>query len=141
WFTGGGPIEDWAFGITRADRTPKRSFQVLRQVFECEPAELLPAAPPVSVVVCTYNGGRTLDQCLRSLRALNYPDHEVIVVDDGSTDDTRAILGRFPEVRAIHQSNQGLSVARNVGLQAATGSIVAYTDADCLADRDWPTHL
>src|SRR5439155_19761926 len=58
-----------------------------------------------------------------------------------STDDTRAILGRFPDVRAIHQGNQGLSVARNVGLQAATGSIVAYTDSDCFADRDWLTHL
>ena len=54
----------------------------------------------MSVVVCTYNGGRTLDQCLRSLGALDYPDYEVIVVDDGSTDDTPEILGRFPDVRA-----------------------------------------
>jgi hypothetical protein len=62
-------------------------------------------------------------------------------VDDGSTDDTRAILARFPGVRAIHQPNRGLSVARNVGLRAATGAIVAYTDSDCFADPHWLTHL
>jgi hypothetical protein len=73
--------------------------------------------------------------------ALDYPDYEVIVVDDGSTDETPAILERFPAVRAIRQSNQGLSAARNVGLHAATGSVVAYTDDDCYADPDWLTHL
>src|SRR5262249_4968498 len=93
--------------------------------------------PRVSVVVCTYNGGRTLDQCLRSLLALDYPDYEVIVVDDGSTDNTRAVLARFPGVRAVHQANRGLSFARNVGLYQATGSVVAYTDSDCYADADW----
>ena len=141
WHTGGHPIRDWAFGVTHADRSPKASYHALREVFEASPAELLPEAPRVSVVVCTYNGGATLDQCLRSLLGLDYPDYEVIVVDDGSTDDTRAILERFPEVKAIHQPNRGLSVARNVGLRAATGEIVAYTDSDCFADPDWLTHL
>jgi GT2 family glycosyltransferase len=155
WHTGGHPIEDWAFGITRADRSPKASFHALREVSESTPAELLAShresapgdcgglerLPRVSVVVCTYDGGRTLDQCLRSLQALDYPDYEVIVVDDGSTDDTRAILQRFPDVRAIHQPNCGLSVARNVGWNAANGAIVAYTDSDCFADPDWLTHL
>jgi GT2 family glycosyltransferase len=141
WFTGGHAIEDWAFGITRADRAPKASYHALREVLASPVSSLLTARPRVSVVVCTYNGGRTLEQCLRSLEALDYPDYEVIVVDDGSTDDTRAIVSRFPAVTAIHQENQGLSVARNVGLQVATGSIVAYTDSDCFADRDWLTHL
>jgi GT2 family glycosyltransferase len=141
WFTGGHAIADWAFGITRADRSPKASYHALREVFECSAAELLPQTPRVSVVVCSYNGGATLEQCLRSLSALDYPDYEVIVVDDGSTDDTRAILARFPDVRAIHQPNQGLSVARNVGLKAATGSVIAYTDSDCFADPNWLTHL
>jgi GT2 family glycosyltransferase len=141
WHTGGHRVEDWAFGITAADRAPKPAYHALREVVERSPAELLDAAPRVSVIVCTYNGGRTLDQCLRSLTALDYPDYEVIVVDDGSTDETRAVLASFPQVRAVRQPNLGLSVARNVGLQAATGEFVAYTDSDCFADPDWLTHL
>src|SRR5262245_20823634 len=141
WFTGGHRIEDWAFGITRADRSPKAGYHAVQGAFESPLSALLPRAPRASVVVCTYNGGRTLDQCLRSLRELDYPDYEVIVVDDGSTDHTREILSRFPQVRAIHQPNMGLSAARNVGLHASTGEIVAYTDSDCFADRDWLTHL
>jgi GT2 family glycosyltransferase len=141
WHTGGHAVRDWAFGITHADRSPKASYHALREVFKASPAGLLPETPRVSVVVCTYNGGRTLEQCLRSLQALDYPDYEVIVVDDGSTDDSQVILSRFPDVRAIHQPNRGLGVARNVGLQAATGSLVAYTDADCFADPHWLAHL
>jgi GT2 family glycosyltransferase len=141
WFTGGHRIEDWAFGITHTDRSPKAAFHAVREAFESPMSALLPRTPRASVVVCTYNGGRTLEQCLRSLRGLKYPDYEVIVVDDGSTDDTTAILTAFPEVRAIHQPNMGLSAARNVGLRAATGEVVAYTDSDCFADPDWLTHL
>jgi hypothetical protein len=141
WFTGGFPIEDWAFGITYADRTPKPAFHAVREVFECSQVELLPQSPRVSVVVCSYNGAATLDQCLQSLSMLEYPDYEVIVIDDGSTDATREILARFPQVRAIHQTNHGLSAARNAGLAAATGTIVAYTDSDCFADPHWLTYL
>jgi O-antigen biosynthesis protein len=141
WFTGGHPIQDWAFGITGADRRPKPAYHALAEVYRSSPSDLLGHVPRVSVVVCSYNGGSTLDQCLRSLEQLDYPDYEVIVVDDGSTDDTRAILARFPGVRAIHQTNRGLSVARNVGLEASTGAIVAYTDSDCFADPHWLTHL
>ena len=141
WHTGGHPIEDWAFGITHRDRSPKASYHALREVFEASPAALLPQAPRVSVVVCTYNGGQTLEQCLRSLEQLDYPDYEVIVVDDGSRDDTGTILERFPKVRTFRQANHGLSYARNVGLHAATGSVVAYTDSDCFADPHWLTHL
>ncbi len=141
WHTGGYQIEDWAFGITTRERRPKPSFHALQKVFASSPAELLPAKPRVSVVVCTYNGGRTLEQCLQSLLRLDYPDYEIIVVDDGSTDATRSIVSRFPTVRAIHQANQGLSFSRNVGLHAATGEIVAYTDSDCYTDPDWLTHL
>ena len=116
-------------------------YAVLSDVFDRSPARLLRHQPCVSVVVCTYNGGATLEQCLWSLRALDYPDYEIIVVDDGSTDDTTEILKRFPSIRAIRQDNHGLSVARNVGLRAATGEIIAYTDSDCFADADWLSHL
>jgi O-antigen biosynthesis protein len=160
WFTGGHRIEDWAFGVTHADRAPKAAYHALREVFEAPPADLLPEAPRVSVVVCTYNGGRTLEQCLRSLAVLDYPGYEVIVVDDGSTDNTREVLERLQigdcrlqtenqsaisnlqsAMKVVHQANRGLSAARNVGLQLATGEIVAYTDSDCFADPDWLTHL
>lgn len=141
WHTGGHPIEDWAFGITDASRGPKVSYHAVRQVYQAPLAGLLKETPRVSVVVCTYNGGRTLDECVRSLIAMDYPDYEVIVVDDGSTDETGEVLERYPEVRAIHQPHLGLSAARNLGLKVATGSIIAYTDSDCVAVPDWLTHL
>src|SRR5437660_3308693 len=75
WHTGGFAVEDWAFGITHADRFPKASCHALREVFECRPDALLPQTPRVSVVVCTYNGAATLGQCLHSLLALDYPDY------------------------------------------------------------------
>jgi len=141
WHTGGHLVEDWAFGVTRADRSPKPACAALADVAAAPPA-LLSATPRVSVVVCSYNGGRTLGQCLESLVRLDYPDYEVLLVDDGSTDDTAAIAARFPEVRLVrHLRNEGLSASRNAGLAAATGAIIAYTDSDCFADPDWLTHL
>jgi GT2 family glycosyltransferase len=141
WHTGNHTITDWAFGITEADRNPKPSYHALRELFEQDFCELLVTRPKVSVVVCSYNGGPTLGQCLESLGQVEYDDYEVIVVDDGSTDDTPEILKRFPWVRAIRQANQGLSAARNAGLQAATGEVIAYTDSDCFVDADWLTLL
>jgi glycosyltransferase involved in cell wall biosynthesis len=137
WYRGDQQVEDWAFGITRADRTPKAAYHALQSIFQSAPAGLLSHSPRVSVVVCSYNGAKTLGQCLDSLTVLNYPDYEIIVVDDGSTDETPSILARFPHVRAVQQANRGLSAARNAGLLVATGEIIAFTDADCFADPDW----
>jgi glycosyltransferase involved in cell wall biosynthesis len=75
------------------------------------------------------------------LTRLNYPDYEVIVVDDGSKDATPEIARRFPSVRYVRQENQGLSAARNTGIAAAKGEIVAFTDDDCRADEDWLYYL
>ena len=94
----------------------------------------------MSVVVCAYNAADTLDDCLASLGRLRYPDFEVIVVNDGSRDETGDIARRYP-VRVIDVPNGGLSAARNIGLSAATGEIVAYTDADVRVDPDWLTYL
>lgn len=141
WFRGGMQIEDWAFGLTTRERQAKTSFYVVQKQFRQAPHFPLSRTPKVSVVVASYNGGRTLPACLESLTRLNYPNYEVILVDDGSRDDTRQIAAKYPSVRYIHQENMGLSVARNTGIKASEGEIVAFTDSDCRADEDWLYYL
>jgi O-antigen biosynthesis protein len=145
WFTGGQEVTDWAFGIVTRERRPKKSYCMLEEKLgrsnSVLPHRPLPKAPFVSVIVCSYNGGQTLATCLDSLGKLNYPEYEVILVDDGSTDDTSYIAAQFPWVRYIHQSNQGLSHARNTGATAAKGEVLAYTDSDCMVDADWLYYL
>jgi O-antigen biosynthesis protein len=97
--------------------------------------------PKVAVVVCAYDAARTIRRCLESLRRLDYPNFEVIIVDDGSRDATAQIAAEFPEFRLIRQPNKGLSVARNVGRHAALGELVAYTDSDCVVDPHWLTFM
>ena len=145
WFRGGQEITDWAFGLTTRERNPKKAFFVVQSLFAEEapmPRKVrLPAYPKVSVIVCSYNGGATLEDCLSSLRHLEYPNYEVVLVDDGSKDDTPAIAARHPWIISVRQENKGLSVARNVGAATATGEILAYTDSDCMADPDWLYYL
>ena len=141
WFTGGQEISDWAFGLVTRTREPKKVFHTLRDKLGQDNAALphrpLPRTPSVSVIVCSYNGAKTLAACLESLGKIDYPDYEVVLVDDGSTDHTPAIAAQFPRVRYIRQTNHGLSHARNTGAAAATGEVFAYTDSDCMADADW----
>lgn len=141
WHTGGHQIENWFFGLTDRHRQPRRSFHAVAEQFGRAPGFPLPQYPSVSVVVASYNGGRTLPACLDSLSHLNYPHYEVVLVDDGSTDDTARIAAHYPAVRVIHQQNLGLSAARNTGIAAATGEIIAFTDSDCRADEDWLYYL
>ncbi len=142
WWRGGQAVEDWEMGLTTRDRQPKESFRAVQKMFRAAPYFPLSRYPKVSVVVATYNGERTLKACLDSLGRLNYPDYEVILVDDGSADTTRQITFQHPGVRYFrHEQNLGLSVARNTGIAAATGEIVAFTDADCRADEDWLYYL
>jgi glycosyltransferase involved in cell wall biosynthesis len=144
WFTGEQEITDWAFGIVTREREPKKAFYSLRDKLgqdNAAPPRHLPQAPFVSVIVCSYNGGQTLGACLASLSKLNYPDYEVILVDDGSTDNTAEIAEQFPHVRYIFQPNHGLSHARNTGAADAKGEVFAYTDSDCMADVDWLYYL
>ncbi len=137
WHTHGHQIEDWAFGIVRRDRSPKPAYEAIRSIFHRVPQVTDETLPMVSVIICSYNGASTVESCLRSMERIRYPKYEVIFVDDGSTDDTQRILRRFPHVRNIRQRNMGLSFARNVGMNAARGEIIIYTDSDCEADEDW----
>jgi len=94
----------------------------------------------VSVVIPAYNYARYLPEAIGSVLAQTYPDFEVIVVDDGSTDETRAVVQRFddPRVRYVWQENQGLSAARNTGIRESKRAYVGFLDADDL----WqPNHL
>ena len=145
WFRGGQEILDWNFGLVRRDRTPKLALAAVKRFFAGdEPMTRkigLKSYPKVSVIVCSYNGAKTLERCLESLKEVDYPNYEVILVDDGSRDNTQEIAARHPWIVNIRQENKGLSVARNVGGYAATGEILAYTDSDCMADPDWLYYL
>jgi GT2 family glycosyltransferase len=140
WFRGGHEIEDWAFGLTDRDRNPKPSLTSVRDTFHELPFSLDVAWPSVTVVVCTYNGARHIRETCEHLTRLDYPDYEVIIVSDGSTDKTLAILSEFP-FQVIHTENGGLSRARNIGLANARGEIVAYIDDDAYPDEHWLKYL
>jgi GT2 family glycosyltransferase len=140
WYRHENDVPDWLFGLTRADRLPKPALGAVREAFAEAPfAPGLPW-PRVSVVVCTYNGARTIRDCLDALSRLDYPDYEVIVVDDGSSDAT-GVIARQYDCRLIQTENRGLANARNTGLAAATGEIIAYLDDDAYPDSDWLTYL
>lgn len=138
WYKDDQPVTDWAFGITETDRTPKPAYDVLKNHYTSTPSLPGRDAAFISVVIAAYNAGDTLEDCLRSLQRLDYPHYEVIVVDDGSTDGTRAIAAAFSEFQCIELgSNRGLSAARNAGVRAAKGELIAFTDADCQVDPQW----
>jgi glycosyltransferase involved in cell wall biosynthesis len=87
--------------------------------------------PKVSVVIPVYNGAATVGRAIRSVLAQTCQDFEIVAVDDGSTDDTPAVLAAFGDrVRVIHQQNRGLSAARNAGARAARGDYLAFLDDD-----------
>src|SRR5438128_2631431 len=140
WYRHGRDVEDWAFRLTRAGRSPQPALESVREA--CAETPFAPRLPwpRISVVVCSCNGGRTIRDACEGLRRLDYPNYEVIVVDDGSNDDTAAIAGQY-DVRLIRTPNRGLSSARNTGLAAATGEIVAYLDDDAYPDPHWLTYL
>ncbi len=140
WFRAGSQVDDWAFGITDIERNPKPAVRAVRKAFHETPFGPTMDWPRISVIVCTYNGSRTLHECLSALDALDYPNYEVIVVNDGSTDETAAIARDYP-VHLINQPNKGLSAARNVGLAASNGEIVAYIDDDAFPHRYWLRYL
>lgn len=88
----------------------------------------------ISVVIAAYNVGKYLEKCLDSILTQTYPAFEIIVVDDGSTDNTGLICDQYasayPQIKAIHQKNQGVSAARNAALDNAHGEYISVVDSD-----------
>lgn len=91
------------------------------------------APPRLSCVIAVYNGEAYLDEAIDSLLAQTYPQVEIVVVNDGSTDGTAGVIGRYGDrVRALHQDNRGVSIARNRGIEISSGQLLCFLDAD-----DW----
>jgi GT2 family glycosyltransferase len=140
WHRGGHDIDGWDFGLTDRHRRPKPALAAVRDAFSEAPFAPGIQWPRISVILCSHDGARTIRECCENLARVEYPDYEVIVVDDGSTDGTAAIAREYP-FRVISTPNEGLSSARNTGLGAATGEIVAYLDDDAYPDPQWLTYL
>ncbi|MCP4846316.1 MAG: glycosyltransferase [Verrucomicrobiaceae bacterium] len=145
WHRGGADVTGWEFGVFTRQREKKPSYDLLKSRFERMKsgagAVKLSQVPRISVIICSYNGSATLRDCLESTARLCYPDFEVLVVDDGSSDSLADLVSGFPEVRYIYQEHAGLGVARNRGAAEATGEVLAYTDDDCVVDEDWLHYL
>lgn len=99
----------------------------------------------ISVIIPIYNVGDYLSACLESVLHQSYPDLEIILVDDGSTDACPQICDEYaekdPRIKVIHQKNGGLSEARNSGLKIATGEFISFVDSDDLLSRDFYQRL
>ncbi len=140
WWRGGYQIEDWDFGLVTRNRSPKPALIAVTNAFQTIPVNLKTEYPFISVVVCTYNGSATIRECLTEIMKLDYPNYEVVVINDGSKDNLPEIVQEFP-VRLISTPNRGLSNARNTGMMSARGEIIAYIDDDAYPDQQWLKYL
>lgn len=95
----------------------------------------------ISIIIPAYNAAGTLRECLAACLQQEAPAKEIIVVDDGSTDDTARIAENTPGVRCVRQTNRGPAAARNRGAREATGALLVFTDADCVPHGDWLKEL
>jgi glycosyltransferase involved in cell wall biosynthesis len=137
WWVADQRVEGWRFGLTDPGRRPRPALAVAARWNRRHLADLMARWPSITAVVCARNAQATLGECVRRLCALDYPDLEVLVVDDGSTDRTAAIaLEHGATVLALPPS--GLASARNAGARAARGEIVAFIDSDAFPPAEWP---
>lgn len=90
-----------------------------------------------TVIIPAYNAGNTIANTLKSLEKQSFKDFEVVVVDDGSKDNTAYVVKSFPKARLLQEKNSGPAVARNFGAKEAQGEILVFTDSDCVADKEW----
>jgi len=143
WFTGGHDITDWAFGLVTRDREPKKAFYALQKYLRCDGSITervkLERYPRTSVIVCSYNGGKTLRDCLESLDEVIYPAFEIVLVDDGSKDDSQAIVRAWLEQRQARHSEvvkDEATVAKVTG-QHHDAQVEAYSGGGKLPDFIW----
>jgi glycosyltransferase involved in cell wall biosynthesis len=141
WAVADKPVEGWRFGLTRADRSPRPALEVASEWNGRSIADASDDWPSVSVVICAHNAAATLDECLSHACALDYPEFEIIVVDDGSSDETGDIIRRHPGADLLPIPHSGLSAARNAGLAAAAGDLIAYLDSDAYPPPEWLYYL
>jgi len=93
---------------------------------------------PASIIIPTFNGAARIGYCLEALaKQAEGAGIEILVVDDGSTDDTAKVAGRYPSVRVITQKNAGPAAARNRGAREAQGRVLLFTDDDCIPLPNW----
>ena len=95
----------------------------------------------MTVIVCAHNEARFLPACLHSLLAQSRRADEIIVINNASTDETRAVAERVPDVRVVDEPRKGLVVARETGRLAANGEVLVYVDADCRAPLMWLSQI
>lgn len=113
-----------------------------RAVPEANPLAEAPPPSPVTVVICTRDRTDNLRRCLEAVRQLDYPDFEVLVVDNApQTDETEKLVRTMPGVRYVREDRPGLDWARNRGIAEAGAPLVAFTDDDTRVDRHWLTAL
>lgn len=92
----------------------------------------------VSIIIPTFNGASRIGNCLDALlKQTHNCDTEILVVNDGYTDETADVVARYPRVRLINQANAGPAAARNHGAKEAKGTIILFTDDDCVPTPDW----
>ncbi len=142
----GREVLDWDFGLVNREGDEKPALQRCRDALRKigEPSEDPEAveAWPISVIICTRNGRERISRCLDACLRMTGKNIEIVVVDDGSTDGTSAIVeARYPQVRLLTIPPSGLSAARNQGAAIAWGRILAYTDDDCEPDIQWALRL
>lgn len=140
WWRGGFEIEDWDFGLVDRNRNYKPALHAVSKVFAEVPFSTEKELPFISVLVCSYNGSATIRDTMEGLLKVDYPNFEVIVVNDGSKDNIIDIVNEYP-FKLVTTPNRGLSSARNTALKHANGEIVAYIDDDAYPDPQWLRYL
>ncbi len=97
--------------------------------------------PLASIIVVTRNRARSLERALLALRKLDYPNYEILVVDNDSTDDTQNVIEKYRAKRVLSPSHCGIGYCRRKGVEASQGEIVAFCDDDCVPGSDWLTRF